>query len=197
MKNKVIATGKLIKIYTNDDGTHKLRIYICRPGHNDIYMNFRYNGVLGEEIRTGEVISIEGFLNGFNYIRDDGKLIERQVFCVNTVCLAEGIMKKVYNLQDHFPPEHEFKAYIEGTIDFIDERSEDDKRIYLKIDDGEHGPYRVIMGIFKRPMIEEDFNALSVGDKLSCYYNLQTVQRTLDGVAKSFEYLVLEDFSIH
>ena len=196
MKNKVAATGKLIKLYTNSDDTLKLRLYITRPGHKDVYMNFTYDGVLGDEIHVGDVISLEGYIDGYNYIRDDGRLIERQFFRAKTLSIAEGDMKKIYNLQDHFSPEHEFKAFIEGRIDYIDKRSEDDKRVYLKIDEGERGPYRVIMGVFRHPMIEEDFNALSVGNKLACYLDIQTVQKTIDGVDRSFEYLIIEDFSI-
>lgn len=197
MKNKVFATGKLIKLYINSDETLKLRLFITRSGHKDVYMNFIYDGVLGKGINVGDVISIEGYIDGYNYIRDDGRLIERQFFKAKTVCLAEGDMKKIYNLQDHFPPEHEFKAFIEGTIDSIDKRADDDKRIYLKIDEGERGPYRVIMGVFRHPMIEDDFNSLSVGNKLACYLDIQTVQKTIDGVDRSFEYLMIEDFHSH
>lgn len=197
MKNKVFAIGRLINIYKKGDGSLKLKVLILRSGHKDAYVNFIYEGELEEDIRLDRIISIEGKVCGYSYHReDDGLLVERRFLKADKISIAEGPMKKFFGIPDHFPPEHNLKIYLEGILDELEEAGEDAKRIFLKVNDEKGDSYRVALKLFKHPMIEKDYELLSVGQTLACHLDVQTVKMMVDDEEKMYEYLMVEDFSI-
>lgn len=196
MTNKVVAVGRLININMNPDDSLKLRVLIIRSGQRDAYVNFYYNGELGENIHVNDVISIEGAIDiDDNIVGMDGKTTVKQFLRAYKVSLAEGYMMKCFNIKDHFNPEHEFKVFLEGTVDSLEEKdSKKNVKILYEKMDGE--TIKILTSLYFHERIKDDYNRLSVGNKVVCYIDINTVKVENEAGEKVLEYLIIEDFSI-
>ena len=91
--NKIIATGKLIKISSGKKYKTHLLVVIKIPNQPDAYISFATNDDIDPSIKVKDFITVEGFLRGYNEQNEKGVWIVTHCFEAEKISLSKMIYR--------------------------------------------------------------------------------------------------------
>ena len=195
--NNVTATGILLKTGRGDFGYAEILLLIKRPHMaEDAYVRFVLETTLDPSIQVRDIVTVTGYIRGYNSRDRDGKWNIVQYFAATDVRSAQGELSKTFGIKDHFNPKHEFKAFVDGKIGSIIDISADWKSVLVNVNGNKEIPDIVTVGLKNNSRVQNEFNEMEQGDSIALYLNVRTPKKVVKGVEKSFEDLVVEDFAI-
>ncbi len=194
--NKIKATGILIKTGPGEYGYASITLLVKRPGQDDAFVQFVLDTVLDPSIMVKSVVDVEGYVRGYNAQDADGKWKIVQYPKATSVKLAKSVFETEFGLEGHFPPKHQLDIFVDATVNAIIPINNDMRFLGLKVQGNSTVPETISVELRRSNRYYAEWNALEKGDTVSCWINVRTPQKIINGVSKGFVNFEIEDFAI-
>lgn len=195
MMNKIKATGIIIRTGKGKSGHEEITVVIKRPHIDDANIQFVLETTLSPDIQLGKPVSVEGHIRGFHLRDSEGKSKVTQYFVASKVRPAGGDLEDVFGIKGHFNPRHEFKLFVEGTVNSVLNSNEGWKSLLVSLDGEREIPDVAIIGFRKNDRIPE-YDHIRKHDKIAACLSVRTSKKKIKGEERSYENLVVEDLVI-
>lgn len=198
--NKVNAIGRLIKTGRGEYGYASITVLIKRAKRPDVFVDFVLDTVLDPSIVVSNVVSVDGYIRGYNAQDKTGKWKIVQYFVATKVEKAKSLLEQEFGVEGHFRPDHQFNFYAEGTINSIfspKNGKSDYKFVGIKIPGNREIPEVISVEIEKHYRFSSsEFEELQKGDNIVFCGDVRTPRKKVKGEMKLFENITLEDYVI-
>lgn len=195
MMNKINATGILIRTGKGKSGHEEITVVVKRPRIEDANIQFVLETTLSPEIQLGKPVMIEGYIRGFHLRDSAGKSKVTQYFVASKVKPAVGDLESVFGVKGHFNPRHEFKLFVEGTVNSVLNSADGWKSLLVSLDGEREIPDVAIIGFRKNDRIPE-YEEISKKDRIVACLSVRTSKKNIKGEERKYENLVVEDLVI-
>lgn len=194
--NKIIATGKLIKISHGKRFNTHLLVVIKLPNQPDSYISFATNDAIDSAIKLNDTITVEGYLRGYNEQDNKGKWKVIHYFEAEKITLTKTVFQKEFNLPGHYNASHQFIGYVSGEIKSVVNLQNNKKSIILAIYEGKDIPDMATVVLEYDVHIQNEYEQIKKGDSVSLILYPKTKIKTINGKEKSITNLIVRDLAI-
>ena len=198
--NKVTATGVLVRTGKGERGYAEMTLMVKRKSDKKpAFIKFVLDTILNPKIQLKDVVTVDGFIRGYQYMDEKGVWRTEQYFVATKVDIAKGEMEEVFGVKDHFPPKYDFKFYIEGTVRSVRQASEDWKSLLVALKGSKEVPDIIKMTVKNniRFSNNNEYHEVRKGDEIVARLSVWTPQnKKKKGEIVRYEDLIIEDFAI-